>query len=159
MAMAKMVLRSDGPERGRHDDGHDQQRQRLHDVEQALDQEVEPAAEIAAGQADGDADQRPSPMAPAPTASEIARRDDAAVHVAAHEVGTQPELLLEAGRAKNLELVAVGSTGAGNWRKPPVSTNSTRWRSPRRPADNGRARKPMWPQVLWMLAPARASSA
>ena len=36
MAMAMMVLVSDGPERGRHHQRHHQQRQRLHDVHQAL---------------------------------------------------------------------------------------------------------------------------
>src|SRR5215475_894416 len=36
-----------GAERGGHDQGHDQQRQRLHDVDQALHEEVDPAAEEA----------------------------------------------------------------------------------------------------------------
>ena len=42
-----IVLCSDGPERRGHDDRHDEQRQRLHHLENALRHEVEPAEQVA----------------------------------------------------------------------------------------------------------------
>ena len=79
------------PERRRHDDRHDQQRQRLHHLEDALGDQVEPAEQIARQQPERDPDGRAEQhRADADRERDARAVDDAAVDVAAHEVAAEP---------------------------------------------------------------------
>ena len=92
-------VRERRPERGGHHQRHHQQRQRLHHVHHALHEEIVPAAEIAGGKPDGDAEQAAEPGRADPDRERNARAvDDAAPHVAPHEVGA--ERVRAAGRRK-----------------------------------------------------------
>ena len=77
-------------ERRGHHQRHHQQRQRLHHVHEALHDQVVPAAEIARGEPDRDADQAAERgRADADRERDARAVDDAAPHVAAHEVGAE----------------------------------------------------------------------
>ena len=116
MAMAMMVLVSEGPERRGHDQRHHQQRQRLHDVDQALHDEIEPAAEEARHEAHHHADQAPERCRTEPHRQRDARAvDDAREHIAAHEIGAERVLVAGGGerRARIGGQRIVGGDGVG----------------------------------------------
>ena len=89
MAIAMIVFVERGPERGRHHQRQNQQRQRLQNIDDALRDEIDPAAEIAGSRPittpSDAAEQR---RADADRERDARAVDDAAVDVAAHEIGS-----------------------------------------------------------------------